>query len=117
MHEYSIVQSLIERVEHEAVARGAKRVVRLWVRLGELSGVEPDLLATAYDTFREHTICEGAPMELDRIAAAWACSRCGGELPSNVTDALRCPRCHAPATLVAGDEILLSRIEMEVPDV
>lgn len=113
MHEYSIVQALIERVEHEAAARGATRVVRLWVRLGELSGVEPGLLATAYDTFRERTICEGAPMELDRVSAAWACRRC--EYP--VVGSLRCDRCDAPAKLVAGDEILLKRIEMEVPDV
>ena len=113
MHEYSIVQALIERVEQEAVARGASRVVRLWVRLGELSGVEPGLLATAYETFRERTICEGAPMELDRVAAAWACRRC--DRPT--AGALCCERCSAPAALVAGDEIFLSRIEMEVPDV
>jgi hydrogenase nickel incorporation protein HypA/HybF len=113
VHEYSIVQALIERVEQEAVARGAKRIVRVWVRLGELSGVEPELLATAYETFRERTICEGAPMEIDHVAASWACRRCGGR----VIDTLRCELCNAPMALVAGDEILLSRIEMEVPDV
>jgi hydrogenase nickel incorporation protein HypA/HybF len=113
VHEYSIVQALIERVEQEVAARGAKRVVRLWVRLGELSGVEPELLATAYETFRERTICEGAPMELDRVAAAWVCRRCDRPLRG----ALRCEPCGAPAVLVCGDEILLSRIEMEVPDV
>ena len=113
MHEYSIVQALIERVEQEAAARGAKRVVRLWVRLGELSGVEPGLLATAYDTFRERTVCEGAPMEVDRVPASWACGRCGGP----VSGLPRCEACNAPATLVAGDEIVLGRIEMEVPDV
>jgi len=113
VHEYSIVQALIERVEHEAAARAASRVVRLWVRLGELSGVEPGLLATAYETFRERTICQDVPMELDHVSAAWACRRC--ERP--VVGSLRCGRCDAPARLVAGDEILLNRIEMEVPDV
>lgn len=113
MHEYSIVSALIERVEQEAVARGAKRVVRVYVRLGELAGVEADLLATAYDTFRERTIREGAPMELDLVPAAWACRRCG----CAVSGALRCAKCDAPAALVAGDEILLSRIELEVSDV
>jgi hydrogenase nickel incorporation protein HypA/HybF len=113
VHEYSIVMALIERVEQEAASRGAKRVVRLWVRLGDLSGVEPKLLATAYETFRERTICEDAPMELDRVPASWACRRC----ERAVIDALRCDRCQAPAALVTGDEIVLSRIEMEVPDV
>jgi hydrogenase nickel incorporation protein HypA/HybF len=113
VHEYSIVQALIERVEREAATRGATRIVRLWVRLGEQSGVEPQLLATAYNTFRERTICEGAPMQLDRVAASWGCRRC----ESQVSSALRCERCNAPMVLVTGDEILLSRIEMEVPDV
>ncbi len=113
MHEYSIVQSLLTRVEEEASARGAKRVVKLWVALGELSGVEPELLATAYDMFRERTICEGAPMELERVPAAWVCRRCSRTL----TSGLRCPQCDVPATLARGDEIVLSRIEMEVPDV
>ena len=84
MHEYSIVQSLIERVAAEAEAHHAKRVVRVHVRLGEFSGVEPGLLATAYETFREKTVCEGAPLVLDRVP---------------------------------GDDLILQRIEMEVPDV
>lgn len=113
MHEYSIVQSLIERIEREAAARKATRVVRVHVRLGELSGVEPALLATAYDTFRDRTVCEGAPMVLERIAPEWRCARCDLELPGM----LRCDACGRPATLAHGDEIVLQRIEMEVPDV
>ncbi len=113
MHEYSIVQSLIERVEREAAARGSKRVVRVHVQLGELSGVEPELLATAYETFRDRTVCADAPMILDRVAASWECRRCGHAIHGR----LRCEACRGPATLVAGDEIVLQRIEMEVPDV
>ena len=52
-------------------------------------------------------------MELDRVPAAWACRRC--ERPAS--GALRCAGASAPAELVAGDEIFLDRIEMEVPDV
>ena len=55
MHEYSIVQALLERVAAEARARRATSVHRLTIRIGELSGVEPELLATAYATFRERT--------------------------------------------------------------
>ena len=67
MHEYSIVQSLVNRVEEEARARGATGVHRVGVRLGELSGVDPESLATAYHTFRVGTICE-------RSASLGACS-------------------------------------------
>lgn len=113
MHEYSIVQALIERVASEARARGATGVHRLAVRVGELSGVEAALLATAYDTFRERTICEGAELDLEIVAARWECPACGGAIARGAV--LTCPSCAMPARLVQGDEILLDRIEMEVP--
>lgn len=115
MHEYSIVQALIERVAEEAALRGAIAIRRVHVRIGELSGVEPELLATAYDTFRERTLCADAPLELASSPAAWACPRCAR--PIERGRALRCPDCALPARLSSGDEILLERIEMEIGDV
>ncbi len=113
MHEYSIVQALVERVATEVRARGATAVHRLSVRVGELSGVEPDLLASAYALFRERTICESADLEITKVPARWACRDCGASVaPGQI---LACGVCSAPARLVAGDEILLERIEMEVP--
>lgn len=115
MHEYSIVQSLMDRVESEAAARGATVVRALTVRIGELSGVEPVLLKTAFDTFVEKTIMEGAELHIVRVPASWACPRC--ETPIEQGAFLQCPKCAVPATLRGGDEIILERIEMEVPDV
>ena len=113
MHEYSIVQALLERVTAEARARRATSVHRLSIRIGELSGVEPELLATAYATFRERTICEHAELDLRMIAARWECPRCGHDIGRG--ELLTCTRCSTPARLATGDEIMLDRIEMEVP--
>jgi hydrogenase nickel incorporation protein HypA/HybF len=85
------------------------------LRIGELSGVEPVLLQTAFETFVEKTICEGAALNITRIHASWACPRC--ERPIAQGAFLQCPDCSVPATLRSGDEIILERIEMEVPDV
>jgi len=112
MHEYSIVRALLDRVDREARARQATAVHRLQVRIGELSGVEIELLATAYRTFRERSLCAAAELEVVPVAAAWACPRC--DRPVAAGALLRCPDCAAPARLVAGDEIVLDRIEMEV---
>ena len=113
MHEYSLVQSLVGRVEAEARARGAVAVHRVVVSVGELSGVDPDLLATAYHTFRAGTGCERAELELRRVEATWGCPSCGLRLERGAP--LRCPQCGRPAELPPGaDEILLQRIEMEV---
>jgi len=115
VHEYSIVEALIDRVRAETEARGGSRVVRLWVRIGEMSGVDPDLLATAYETFRERSVCADAALEVRRVPARWSCPRCGACIAAG--EALRCRSCSTPARLSEGDEIVLDRIEMEVPDV
>jgi hydrogenase nickel incorporation protein HypA/HybF len=114
MHEYSIVDALLDRVEAEAAARHARAVKRLSVRVGELAGVEVGLLVKAYETFRERGICRGAPLEVSRIAARWSCPRCGRTF--SPSEPLRCKECHAAAKLLEGDEIMLDRIELEVDD-
>ena len=113
MHEYSVVSALISRVEKEASARGATSVQKLRVSLGELSGVEPALFKTAYDTFRERTICANADLDLRRVEAGWACPHC--EIAISRGAPLRCTVCGQPARLVQGDELVLESIDMEVP--
>lgn len=112
MHEYSIVSALLERVDEEARARHATAIHRLRVRVGELSGVETELLASAYELFRERTLCAAAELEIVPVAARWECPDCGGEIARG--EILACPGCRRPARLAEGQEILLERIEMEV---
>jgi hydrogenase nickel incorporation protein HypA/HybF len=112
MHEYSIVQALLDRVEDEARRHGARAVHRLTVTVGELAGVETALLATAYETFRHGTLCAGAPLEVRTVQARWECPQCRRALPRGA--ALRCAACGRAARLAAGDEIVLETVELEV---
>lgn len=111
MHEYSIVQSLVDSVESLAREHHAS-VHHVYVDIGELAGVDCDLLQTAYDTFRFGTMCERAPMTIERVAAQWQCPRCGGAIARG--EILKCPLCDEPAKLAAGEEIILKRVELEV---
>ena len=103
---------MVEKVEEMARERRAVSVRGLLVSIGELSGVETELLATAYDTFRERTVCEKAELTILPVAARWECPRCRQTIPRG--SMLHCARCEVPARLAAGDEIVLERIEMEV---
>ena len=113
MHEYSIVQALLDRVTEEARRRGARSVHRLIVTVGELSGVETALLTTAYDTFRQGTLCAEAPLEIRAVSARWECPACAQALARGAV--LCCPRCGQAARLAQGDEIVLETVELEVP--
>jgi hydrogenase nickel incorporation protein HypA/HybF len=111
MHEYSIVQSLVDSVA-AAVGTRQAAVHRVDVAIGELAGVDYGLLTTAFEVFREGTICENAALKIDRIAALWECPCCRAAIARGAF--LRCKACNEPAHLAAGDEIVLQRIAMEV---
>ena len=115
MHEYSIIAALVDRVRREVDARPGAVARKLHVRIGELSGVEPDLLRTAFATLRARSACAEAELALAQVPAVWRCIGC--DLPIATGAVLRCPICGRPARLASGDDIILERIEMEVPDV
>jgi hydrogenase nickel incorporation protein HypA/HybF len=112
MHEYSLVRAMVDRVEREARQRSATSIGRLTVRIGEMSGVEPELFATAFTLCREG-ILAGADLEIRRSEVAWGCPACAAPIPAGAV--LRCGACGTPATMLSGDEIILEQIEMEVP--
>ncbi len=116
MHEYSIVSALMRQVEAAASENGATAVHRIRVKIGELAGVEPELFATAFELCRERTICSAAQLEI--VPAAGRVELSGlrrRRLPKAVFCAA--PACELPARLAGGDEIILERIEMEVPEI
>ncbi len=113
MHEYSVVQAMFDQIEAKALERRAIAVRRVRVRIGRAAGVDVALLRTAYDTFRAHTICENAPLDVDEVAERWTCPAGHGDIVPGRR--LVCVTCNRPARLVEGDEIVLEQLELEVP--
>ena len=113
MHEYSIVQAMFDQIEAQARERHAIAVKRVYVRIGRSAGVDVQLLKTAYDTFRVRTICDTAPLDVDEVPERWTCPAGHGDIPAGRP--LSCPACGRPARMASGDEIVLERLELEVP--
>jgi hydrogenase nickel insertion protein HypA len=83
------------------------------VKIGRLSGVEPHLLETAFDTFKERTVCDGAAFVMQLQPVVIVCRSCGAE---TTLDAFRyrCPRCESiDVSVTEGEEMLLMSLEME----
>jgi Zn finger protein HypA/HybF involved in hydrogenase expression len=77
-----------------------------------MSGVEPELFASAFTLCREGMLVD-AELEIRRAEATWACPACAAAIPAGAV--LRCAACGTPAKMRSGDEIILEQIEMEVP--
>ncbi len=105
----------MRRVEEAVQTHSASSVVRLNVRIGELSGVNHELFASAFTLFREGTICADTELQIKHVPARWECSKCGQGVDQG--EILRCVDCAAPARLVQGGELYLDQIEMEIDDV
>ena len=113
MHEYSIVQSLLESCEEHARQNEAKEVTKVVVKIGVLSGVEPDLLQTAFDTFKEHTVCHNADFIMNIQKIMIECHNCNtqSELEKNE---FSCPKCQSTDIKVLdGEDMYLMSLEME----
>jgi hydrogenase nickel incorporation protein HypA/HybF len=114
MHEYSIVQTLIEQCEIQARQHGASRILSLEVKVGVLSGVEPQLLETAFETFRQQSpLCGEAQMTLQIQPVEVFCRACGRHSVLQQHHYV-CPQCASQAIdITDGDGLFLMQLEME----
>ncbi len=113
MHEYSIVQALLEQCEDHVKANDASKVTKVIIKIGVMSGVEPDLLKRAFETFKAGTVCDKAELDLqiqDLEVYCYACQE------SFVLEAgsYECPRCKSVEVNVTdGKEMMLMQLQMQ----
>jgi len=111
MHELAVCQALlteVQRVAREARAGPVRRVV---LRVGPLSGVEPQLLARAFEFARIGGIAAQAELHIETATVRLRCLECGTEQDAQA-NRLVCASCGAFRTrLLAGDELVLQRLE------
>ncbi len=116
MHELSLCQDVMDQVTELARKHGARSVSRVKIQIGQLAGVEPLLLESAFTIARAGTVAEQAEMITDVVAPLVVCNACGSE--SEVTpSSLVCLACGNNDTrLIRGDELILARVELEVDE-
>ena len=113
MHELGIMSSAMESVLQQAHARGAHRVHRIVLRIGELAGVEPESLRFAFDVVTRDTLAEGSTLEVDAVPARAYCTACAAEFPAGADYVFSCPTCgQYSGDLRQGRELELAQIEM-----
>lgn len=113
MHEFSIVQSLFDLLEQYAAEHRAKRVLRVKVKLGQLSGIEPHLLKVAFDTFKEKTIADSAQIEIEVEKLSVQCRQCNKKSALEEM-ILKCPACNSLEVEIAeGEDMLLESLELD----
>jgi hydrogenase nickel incorporation protein HypA/HybF len=112
MHEYSIVRSLLDLCQEHADAHNARQVLRVEVKIGVLSGVEPHLLQNAFETFKEKSICEDAEFVMHIQPLKIKCRLCLEE-SELITGHYNCPACKSTnVEVLDGEDMYLMQLEM-----
>jgi hydrogenase nickel incorporation protein HypA/HybF len=115
LHELSICQALLTQVIEIAANRGADSVERIVIEVGPLSGVEPALLARAFDVLCAGSCAAGAVLSIESPGVTIRCTACGAQ-SQTAPNRLVCAECGGYRTrIVTGDELQLRRVELRVP--
>ena len=110
MHEFSIAKAVVDTAVRHAAGR---RVTVVSVRAGRLRQVVPDSLAFAFGLLTRETVCEGARLEFEEVAARLRCDACDREWELDIP-AFVCLTCGtADVTVVSGEELEVESIEVE----
>jgi hydrogenase nickel incorporation protein HypA/HybF len=93
--------------------RGAHRIARVKVRVGDFSGVVPAALEFAFDALKAESLAAGAALEIERVPIAVKCPNCGSTDPPAADLALWCTQCTTPLEILAGQELDVQYIDVE----
>lgn len=111
MHELGIAAEA-HRLARAGLPDPALRLSRVWLAVGELSGVEPDLLGFAWEAVTGAGPDAGCALEIDWCPARQVCDACGAAAERPPGSWLeRCPACDGPLRIEGGMELDLVRLE------
>jgi hydrogenase nickel incorporation protein HypA/HybF len=77
VHEVSLLQAALEMALDAAERQRARRIRRITLRVGILSGVVPEPLDFAFDVVTRGTPAEEARLNVEEFSAVWQCDGCG----------------------------------------
>ncbi len=113
MHELSIVEALMSTVLEKAEEAKAKKILRVYVVIGELSGVIDDAVEFYFGFLGKDTIAKDAEVFISHPPTEVRCRNCGTVYsPENLN--LTCPNCkEKKVEIISGRELYIDSVEVE----
>ena len=112
MHERSLINALLRQVEKLRRDHGAGSVSEVRVEVGPLSGVEPLLLATAFEQLASASNLSDAKLVIDEVPLRAVCKFCDREFEVQGF-VFRCPACGQNVRVIRGDEFQLVSVSLQ----
>jgi len=112
MHEMGIATSVLDAAQNEAKRHPGSKLLKVGLRIGEWSGVDPDSLRFCFEALVLGS--DNAPtLEIEFRPRQNRCPSCGTVFALKDFE-INCPTCGAASTEpVSGDELELAYVELE----
>lgn len=113
MHELAITEGIMEAALPAAKEAGAKKILEIRLKIGELSGVIPECIQEYFDIISKDTIAQDAKLIFEKIPITIRCKSCDfeGEIEKK---SRTCPKCNSnDFSIIAGREYFVDNLKVE----
>ncbi|TCK06589.1 hydrogenase maturation nickel metallochaperone HypA [Phorcysia thermohydrogeniphila] len=116
MHETSIALGLLRSLSEIAEREKAKKITRVKVKIGKLSGIVIDSFKFAFDALKgEFKEVKDAELLVEEVSLVYKCKDCGREFEVDSVYFPECPACKSlNLALISGEELEVVEVELEV---
>lgn len=117
MHELGIMTGVLEASTAAARDAGATKLLGVRLSIGEMTEAIEDALVFAWEALVEgDPFTKGAALEVNMVSPKSRCLECGAVFEHDRFH-MFCPECDSFATeLLAGRELQIDSIEVDLPD-
>ena len=113
MHELAITQSMFDLVLEQAEKAGARKVGKINLVIGEMTGVVDECVQFYFNFLSQGTIAEGAVLGFTMVPVRARCLDCDKRFELKEFD-WTCPYCQGSnMEIIAGKELFVESIEVE----
>jgi hydrogenase nickel incorporation protein HypA/HybF len=113
MHELPVTQQIIKIAEENARNNSAKRIIKIFLVVGEYSGFIGDSIEMYFGIISKGTLAEGATLEIKYVKPQLLCQSCGEHFERK-RFSFDCPKCGGQGNPTEiGKEFYIDNIEVE----
>ena len=115
MHELQVTERILNIALQHASQHDVTKIVRIHLRIGELSDLEDEWIQRYFDYLSRGTLAENAQLAIERAPIVMSCDSCSSsfEIQRNELKQVECPECgESRCRMISGREYFVKNMEV-----
>lgn len=115
MHELPVTEKILDIVINHAKKNQVQKVVRINLRVGELSDLEDEWIQHYFSYLAKETVASEAKLIIERVPVVMACIGCSHNFQVDIKEMkeIQCPECgEKKCNIVSGKEYYIKDMEV-----